>query len=175
MAQSDRDNAENVVPLRRSHRTRRDEGRGPGRDIAGAVRSFDRLERCAAVLHSGSLGIADGFDGTKWSIVSFQVQLLVIQNWLDQLTHINVTTWSDTRWVLRLTSARAIAALRLSAVRRSLRRTPPGTGQLDSQLSADIRELAEALRRLRLLIIQQYAEGNTRAVELWADRRGQPL
>ena len=158
MARLDRHETDNVLPLRRSNRVRHGEVRAPVRDMTEAVRSFDRLERCAASLQSGPLGIADGIDGTEWPIVSFQVQLPVIQRWLDQLARINVASWPETHWVLRLSSARAVAALRLRVVTRSLYRTPPGTGPLDSQLAADIRELADALRRLRQVIIQQYPE-----------------
>jgi hypothetical protein len=126
--------------------------------MADAVRSFDGLERCAGLLQAGPLGMADEMDGTDWPIVSFQVQLPHVQRGLDQLARINVATWPDTHWVLRLSSARATAALRLRAVIRSLLRTPPGPSTLDGQLAADIRELADALRRLRLLIIRQYPE-----------------
>ena len=158
MARLDRHETDNVVPLRRSHRVRHSEVRAPVRDMADAVRSFDRLERCAATLQSGPLGIADEIDATEWPIVSFQVQLPVIQRWLDQLARINVASWPDTPWVLRLSSARALAALRMRAVTQSLHRAPPGTGPLDSQLAADIRQLTESLRRLRQLITQQYPE-----------------
>jgi hypothetical protein len=150
--------ADNVVPLRRGHRARPEEIRAPIRDMADAVRSFDGLECCAGLLQAGPLGMADEVAGTDRPIVSFQVQLPHVQRGLDQLAHINVATWPDTHWVLRLSSARTTAALRLRAVTRSLLRTPPGPSTLDGQLAADIRELAAALRRLRLLIIRQYPE-----------------
>jgi hypothetical protein len=150
--------ADNVVPFRRGHQARPEEIRGPARDMAEAVRSFDGLERYADLLQAGPLGMPDEMDGADRPIVSFQVQLPHVQRGLDQLSHINVATWPDTRWVLGLNSARVRAALRLRAVTRSLLRAPPDPSALDGQLAADIRELADALRRLRLLIIQQYPE-----------------
>lgn len=149
---------DNVIPLRRGHQARPEEIRAPVRDMADAVRSFDGLERCAGLLQAGPLGMTDDLEGADRPIVSFQVQLPLVQRGLDQLAHINVATWPDTHWVLGLNSARVRATLRLRAVTRSLLRTPPGPSALDGQLAADIRELADALRRLRLLIIQQYPE-----------------
>jgi hypothetical protein len=128
--------------------------------MADAVRSFAGLERCADLLQAGPLGMVDEMDGTDRPIVSFQVQLPHVQLGLERLARINVATWPDTRWVLGLSSARTAAAIRLREVTRSLLRTPPGPSTLDSQLAADIRALAVALRRLRLLIIQQYPEAH---------------
>jgi hypothetical protein len=149
---------DNVVPLRRSPRACDDRGPVPARDMADAVRSFDRLERCAATLQSGPPGIPDETDPTEWPIVSFQVQLPVIQRWLHQLGRITVASWPDTRWALRLDDARTAAALRLHAVTRSLYHSPPGTGPLDGRLAADIRGLADAVHGLRQLIAQECQE-----------------
>ena len=55
------------------------------RHMADAVRSFERLEHCAATLQSGPFGIVGGVDGIERPIVCFQVQLPVIQQWLDKL------------------------------------------------------------------------------------------
>ena len=148
----------NVIHLRRGRVASAEEIHTLVGDMADAVRSFDALERCADLLQAGPFDVVDETDSTDRPIVSFQVQLPYIQRGLDQLAHINVATWPDTRWVLRLTSARSMAALRMRAVTRSMLRTPPGPSVLDEQLAADIRGLAGALRRLRLLIIQQYPE-----------------
>jgi hypothetical protein len=148
--------ADNVVPLRRGHRVRHEQE--PARDLADALRSFDRLERCAVALQSGPLGMAHDIDGIDWPIVTLQVELPSVQRWLDQLARINVATWPDTRWVLKLSSARAAATLSLDAVTQSLYRTPPGTGPLDGQLTANIQEFMDALHRLRQLIVEQYPE-----------------
>lgn len=158
MTRLGRYSTDNIVPLRRDHWASSEEIRAPVRDMADAVRSFDGLERCAELLQAGPLGMSDEMGGTDRPVVSFQVQLPDVQRGLDQLAHINVATWPDTRWVLRLNSARVTAVLRLRTVTRSLLRTPPSPGTLDGQLAADIRALADALRRLRLLIIQQYPE-----------------
>jgi hypothetical protein len=128
--------------------------------MTDAIQSFDRLERCAAaMLQSGPLGLAGEIGESQWPVVSsFQVQLPVVQQWLDQLGCISVANWPDTAWVLSLGDARSTAALRLDAVKKSLHHRPPGTGSLDGRLSADIRRLAEALHRLRQLIVQQCPE-----------------
>jgi hypothetical protein len=123
-----------------------------------AARSFDLLERCATTLHSGPLGVAGEADVAKWPIVSLQVQLPVVQRWLNELGRINIAVWSDVRWVLRLEDAHADALLRLDAVAKSLCATPPGTGSLNGRLTDDIRKLAEALHELRWLIAQQCPE-----------------
>jgi hypothetical protein len=152
------DDVHNVVPLRRSYRLHHHESIAPIRDMADAVRSFERLEHCAAALQSGPFGIVGGLDGTERPIVCFQVQLPVIQQWLDKLGCINVTNWPDVHWVLRLGNARSTALLHLLAVTQSLYRSPPGTRPPDGRLAADIRKLADALRGLRQLIAQQYPE-----------------
>jgi hypothetical protein len=126
--------------------------------MADAVRSFDQLERCAVTLQSSSFGATVGIDEIEWPIVSFQVQLPVIQERLDQLRHVNVATCPDTPWVLRLGDARATAVLRLRTVTQSLYRSPLGTGPLDGRLAVDIKKLAEALHRLRQVIAQQCPE-----------------
>jgi hypothetical protein len=126
--------------------------------MADAARAFGLLERCAAAVHYGPLDIAGAIDGIECPIVSLQAQLPVTQRWLDHLGRINITTWPDTRWVLRLGEARAAATRRLQAVARSLYRSPPGTGPLDSRLAADIGRLADALHALCELIAQQYPE-----------------
>lgn len=149
----------NVVPIERGHRHRRNQSRMPRRAMTDAVRSFDRLERCAdAMLQSGPLGIAGEIGGAERPVVSFQVQLPVVQQWLDQLGCINVVNWPDTSWVLTLGNARSAAVVRLDAVKKSLYRSPPGTGALDGRLAADIRKLADALRGLRQVILQQCPE-----------------
>ena len=147
-----------VVPLRRRLEPRGNQCFSPVPDIADAARSFDRLERCAVTLQSGPLGIVGELDGLEWPIVSFQVQLPVVEQRLDQLRHINVANCPNAPWVLRLGDARAAAALRLQAVTQSLYRSPPGTGPLDDRLATDIKRLAEALRGLCRLIAQQYPE-----------------
>lgn len=151
------DDVYNVVPLRRGYRSHH-ESIVPVRDMADALRSFDRFEHCAAALQSGPLGIVGGVDGIEWPIVCFQVQLPVIQQWLDKLGCINVTNWPDVDWVLRLDNDRSAAVLHLLAVTQSLYRSPPGTGPLDGRLAADIQKLADALRGLRQLIAQQHPE-----------------
>ena len=65
----------NVVPLRRDYSPQQAESRAHARGMSDAVRSFDRLERCAAALRSGPLGTAREVDGMGWPIVSFQVEL----------------------------------------------------------------------------------------------------
>lgn len=158
MARQAGDDVHNVVPLRRSYRLHHHESIASIPDMADAVRSFERLEHCAATLQSGPFGIVGGVDGIERPIVCFQVQLPVIQQWLDKLGCINVTNWPDVHWVLRLGNARSAAVLHLLAVTQSLYRSPPGTRSLDGRLAADIWKLADALRGLRLLIAQQYPE-----------------
>lgn len=148
----------NVVPLRRRYLTQQAESRAHAWGMSDAVRSFDRLERCAVMLQSGPLGTAREIDGIEWPIVSFQVELPVVHRWLDQLGSINVVNWPDTHWVLRLSAARSAAVLSLNAVRQSLYNRPPGTGPLDGRLVADMRDLAEALCGLRQLIVEQCPE-----------------
>jgi hypothetical protein len=145
-----------VVPFRRSHRPRSDQIRAAERDMADALRSFDLMERYTVALSSCPLSIASEADGAELPIVSFQSQLSIIQDWLDQLARINVANWPDTLWVLKLNDARSAATIRLDTVIRSLRHDPPGPGPLNSQLATDIRKFAESLRRLRQLIIQQF-------------------
>jgi hypothetical protein len=158
MAQPAGDDVDNVVPLRRAHASYQAESRPHASKMADALRSFDRLEHCAATLQSGSLGIAGEIDGIEWPIVSFQVQLPVIHRWLDQLGCVNVADWPDTHWALRLDNTRSATVLSLNAVMRSLYRSPPGTGPLDGRLAADIRSLTVALRGLRQLIVEQFPE-----------------
>jgi hypothetical protein len=158
MARPAGDDVDNVVPLRGSYRPYHAESRAHVRDMVDAVRSFEQLERCAAMLQSGPLAIAREIDGAEWPIVSFQVELPVIHQWLDRLGSVNVVTWPDTHWALRLGNARSAAVLGLHAVQRSMHRCPPGTGPLDGRLAADIRKLADALRRLRQLIAEQCPE-----------------
>ena len=148
----------NVVPLRRDYSPQQAESRAHARGMSDAVRSFDRLERCAAALRSGPLGTAREVDGMGWPIVSFQVELPAVHHWLDQLGSINVVNWPDPRWALRLGAARSDAVLRLSAVSQSLYHRPPGTGTLDGRLAADIQQLADALCGLRELIVAQCPE-----------------
>ena len=150
--------ADNVIPLRRGRQVGPEEIPSLVRDMEDAVRSFDGLERFADLLQAGPPGMTDDLNGADRPIISLQLQLPRVQRGLDQLAHINVATWPDTYWVLRLNGARVRAALRLRTVTRSLIGTPPSPSALDGQLAADIRELADALRRLRLLIIQQYPD-----------------
>jgi hypothetical protein len=145
----------NVVPLRKGHFNQQAESRAHARGMSDAVRSFDRLGRCAVMLQSGLLGTACEVDGIEWPIVSFQVELPVVHRWLDQLASVDIVNWPDTQWVLRLGAARSAAVLSLSAVRQSLYSRPPGTGPLDRRLAADIKQLADALGGLRELIIEQ--------------------
>jgi hypothetical protein len=148
-----------VVPIEWGRRSRRDQSRVPRRAMTDAIQSFDQLERCAdAMLKSGPLGLAGEICESQWPVVSFQVQLPTVQQWLDQLGCISVANWPDTAWVLSLGDARSAAVLRLDAVQKSLYRRPPGTGFLDGQLAADIRKLADTLHRLRQLIEQQCPE-----------------
>jgi hypothetical protein len=147
-----------VVPLRRSRSSQGGRSHEPGLDMAGAARSFDLVERCARRLQPGRLAIAGNGEGFDRPIVIFQVELPVVEQWLDRLGRIDPAHWHDTRWVLRLSEARAAAALRLHAVTKSLHRCPPGTGTLDDRLAADIGKFADSLHRLRDLIAQQYPE-----------------
>jgi hypothetical protein len=148
----------NVVPLRRDYFPQDAESRAHAWSMSDAVRSFDRLERCAAALRSGPLGTAREIDGVGWPIVSFQVELPAVHHWLDQLESINVVNWPDPRWALKLGAARSDAVLRLRAVSQSLYDGPPGTGTLDGRLAADIQQLADALCGLRELIVAQCPE-----------------
>jgi hypothetical protein len=152
------DNDDNVVPLRRRSQPHIGSTTVPVHDLADAVRAFGLLERCAARLQSGPLGVAGEFDGTEWPIVSLQVQLPVTEQWLDRLGHINIANWPDTRWVIRLGGARAVAVSRLNAVTRCLYKSPPGTGPLEDRLASNIGKLADALNDLRKLIAHQYPE-----------------
>ena len=147
-----------VVHLRRSRSYHGGRIHKPELDIARAARSFDLVERCAQKLRPGRLAIAGKSEGFDRPIVIFQVELPVVEQWLDQLGSIDPAHWHDTRWVLRLSEARAAAALRLQAVTKSLHHCPPGTGTLDDRLAADIEKFADSLHRLRDLIAQQYPE-----------------
>jgi hypothetical protein len=147
-----------VVPLRRSSSSHRGRIHKPDLDIADAARSFDLVERCARKLQPAQLAVTDKSEGFDRPIVIFQVELPGVEQWLDQLERIDPADWQDTRWVLRLSEARAAAALRLHAVTKSLHRCPPGTRTLDERLAADIGRFADSLRRLRDLITQQYPE-----------------
>lgn len=133
-------------------------------EIKDAVRSFDQLERCAAKLQRGPLGIAGQIDTTEQPIVSLQLQLPAIQQWLEMLEAFGVSNCSDAHWVIGLTDARTLAVARLRAVRQGLRNFLPGMGSLDIRLIADVRELADALYVLRQLILQQWpmASGHER-------------
>jgi hypothetical protein len=145
----------NVVPIRRSYCPEQAEPQERTRGMSDAVRSFDRLERCAAALRFGPLGPAREVDGMRWPIVSFQVELPTVRQWLEQLGSINVVNWPDPQWALRLRAARSDAVLKLSAVNQSLYDRPPGTGALDRRLAADIQQLVNALYELRELIAAQ--------------------
>lgn len=147
-----------VLPFRRSPRSHRGQVRTPEQDMADALLSFDLIEQCAVALRSRPLSIASEAGGAELPIVSFQTQLPIIQHWLDQLERVNVANWPDTLWVLTLNEGRSTAALRLRAVIQRLHSNPPGPGPLNSQLGADIREFADALHKLRQLIVQQFPE-----------------
>jgi hypothetical protein len=155
MRQPVRGEVGNVVRLPIGGRPYQAESRLQARAVAEVALAFERLERFAAVLQSGSLGARGELDGDEWPIVSFQVALPVIHQRLEQLGGVTVVSWPDAQWALRLGNARAAALLRLYAVRRSLYRSPPGTGPLDRQLAADIRDLADSLLGLRRLIGEQ--------------------
>jgi hypothetical protein len=147
---------DNVTPL---HRPRGPHSiRGLSREMVSAARSFDALERRAAMLNSTPLGVAGETDAAEWPIVSFQIQLSVVQRCLDQLRNINIANWANMRWVLRLEDSHADAMLCLDAVTNTLCSNPPGTGSLDSRLTADIRNLMDVLHELRELIAQQCPE-----------------
>lgn len=147
-----------VIPIGRRRLVRNVQVPVPECDMDDAVRSFDRFERCAASLRSGRLRIAD-VDGTEWPIVAFQLQLPGIRRRLDRLAHINIATCPDTHWALRLTSARTAATARLGAVTQSLHRAPSPAGPLNYRLAADIKELIDALRQVRQLIVVEYPGG----------------
>ena len=155
----------NVVPLRRDYFPQQAECRAHAGSMSDALRCFGRLERCAAALEAGPLGTASELDGGGWPIVSFQVELSAVCRCLDRLGSIDIVNWPDPRWALRLSAARSAAVLRLSAVRASLYDRPPGTGPLDGPLEADIRQLADALRGLRELIVAHCPEA------LWVSSR----
>jgi hypothetical protein len=150
----------NVVSMEEwGRRSLHDQSPVPSRAMTDAMRSFDRLEQSAvAMLQSGPLGVAGEIRDSQWPVVSFQVELPAVQQWLDQLGCIGVANWPDTAWVLSLGDARSAAVLCLEAVKKSLYRRPPGTGSLDGRLAADVRKLADALHRLRQLIGQQCPE-----------------
>jgi hypothetical protein len=156
MRQPIRGEVGNVVRLPIGGRPYQAESRFQVRAMAEAALAFERLDRFAAVLQSSSLGVRDELDGDEWPIVSFQVALPVIHQRLEQLGDVTVVNWPDAQWALRLGNARAAALLRLYAVRRSLYRSPPGTGPLDRQLAADIQALADSLLGLRRLIGEQF-------------------
>lgn len=158
MSQPSGDAYGNVVPLHRNWQLLPDETPIPVSEIAEAVRSFGLLEQCVDSLHSTRLGVAGEIDRSEQPIVSLQAQLPVIQRWLGRLECLNVSNWSDTRWVLKLGEARAVAAFRLRAVKRSLYRSPPGIEPLDRRLAADICEFEDALRALRHLIVDRYPQ-----------------
>ena len=125
--------------------------------VTEAVRSFDEMVSCAELLQAGPLGAVGELNGAA-PVVAFQLQLPRVQRGLDELARINVATWPDTQWVLGLNSARVRADLRLRTVTRSLLRTPPAPGTLDDRLTASIGSLADALRKLCLLIVRRYPE-----------------
>ena len=125
--------------------------------VADAVRSFGELVTCAELLQAGSSGAVAELDG-KVPIVAFQLRLPRVQRGLDELARVNAATCPDTYWALGLNSARARAELRLGAVWRCLLRNPPVPGALDDRLTASIGGLADALRKLRLVIVQRYPE-----------------
>lgn len=125
-------------------------------EIKDAIRSFDQLERCAAKLQRGPLGIAGQIDTAEQPIVSLQLQLPTIQQWLEMLEAFGVANCSDAHWAIGLTGARTVAVARLRAVRQGLRNFLPGMGSLDTRLVADVRELADALYVLRQLILEQW-------------------
>ena len=147
-----------VIPIGRRRRVGNDKVAASDNDIADTVSSFDRFEQCAVSVRSGRLRIV-GVDGPEWPIVAFQLQLPGIRRRLDQLAFINIATCPNTRWALRLTSARIAAMARLSAVMQSLYRTFPPTAPLDERMATDIKELTDALRRVRQLIVQERPDG----------------
>ena len=119
-----------VIPIGRG-RVGDDQVAAVDSDIADTVSSFDRFEQCAVSVRSGRLRIV-GVDGPEWPIVAFQLQLPGIRRRLDQLACINIATCPNTRWALRLTSARTAAMARLSAVTQSLYRAFPPPRRLTS-------------------------------------------
>ena len=119
MRQPVRGEVGNVVRLPVGGRPYQAESRPQARAMTEAALSFERLERCAAVLQSGPLGARGELGGGEWPIVSFQVALPVIHQRLEQLGGVSVVSWPDAQWALRLGNARAAALLRLHAVRRS--------------------------------------------------------
>lgn len=147
-----------VIPIGRGRRVGNDQVAAADNDIADTVSSFDRFEQCAVSVRSGRLRIV-GVDGPDWPIVAFQLQLPGIRRRLDQLACINIATCPNTRWALRLTSARTAAMARLSAVTQSLHRAYPTTAPLDERMATDIQELTDALRRVRQLIAQECPDG----------------
>lgn len=150
----------NVVPLRRGHRERRGVATPPppGQcvppvpDVAEAIRSIDRLERHAVMLRSDPPGVPAE---TGWPIVSYQVELPVVERRLADLRRTSARTWSGPRGVPSVSGACTAAAIRLRAVSRTLHRNPPGTGPLDNRLVGEIGQLTHALRGLRRLLAQQ--------------------
>jgi hypothetical protein len=143
------DDFSNVVPLRLGRR-------GPtvtsAPDLGNAIRAFDRLEQHADRLQAGSRSVASE---SERPIVSYKVQLSAVQRQLDDLSCFSIMNWPNTRWVLRLHAARAVATACLDAVDRSLYRNPPGTRPLDDRLAHDVQRLTDALGTVRGLLAQQ--------------------
>jgi hypothetical protein len=156
MGQPVRRKVGNVVHLHVGSRPYQAESGPQVQAMAEAALSFERLERCAAVLQSGPSWARGELGDGEWPIVSFQVALPVIHQRLEQLGGISVASWPDAQWALQLGNARAAALKRLHAVRRSLYISPPGIGPLDRRLVVDIRDLADSLLGLRQLIGARY-------------------
>jgi hypothetical protein len=117
-------------------------------DLGGAV---DAIGRCldAADLEEGA-----GFGGM--TVTSFLLHAGVVEQRLEELAAITVTTWPDVRWALHFASlrVRTLAAIRDSAAALSaVRSYSTPSRALDGSAP-----LGGALREVRDLIIQRYPQ-----------------
>ena len=160
------DDVDNVVP-RAEATGPHPESRVHAWDMADAVPSFG-LERCAAMLQSGQLGsfvksmVSSGRSSLFRSNCHFTMARPAGMRQRSQLAGHTLGAQAGQRSLSRC----AQPACRQAEPYRS----PPGTGPLDGRLAADIRKLADALRGLRQLIVEQCPEDSVYRRGLRIDR-----
>ena len=116
--------------------------------------TVDVISRCLAEIGSERRCEAD-FD--RVMVTPILLHMAAVEQWLEKLDEINVTTWPDVRWALYFCHARiqALSCIRASTT-PSCSQSPPAWGE--DVAIVDAHATIRTLRGVRDLIVERYPQ-----------------